>query len=141
MSSTISGMVHLQKHPSKPHGIIEAARGEVYAGAMQFDATGLAAFYDSAMGQVTRRSIHRRLKLAWPDLRGTRVLGFGFAVPYLRAFALEAERVAAVLPDALGPLRWPANRSLTALSDEDALPFSDALFDRILLIHGLETAE
>src|SRR2546423_6825211 len=108
---------------------------------MQFDSAGLTAFYDSPMGQVTRRSIHRRLKLAWPDLRGTRVLGFGFAVPYLRTFGLEAERVVAALPEGLGPWRWPGNRSLSTLSEEDALPFPDALFDRILLIHGLETAE
>jgi SAM-dependent methyltransferase len=108
---------------------------------MQFDSQGLAAFYDSPIGQVTRRLIHRRLKIAWSDLRGTRVLGLGFAVPYLRAFGLEAERVVALLPEALGPLRWPGNRSLCALSEEDALPFPDSLFDRVLLIHGLETAE
>jgi SAM-dependent methyltransferase len=108
---------------------------------MQFDSQGLAAFYDSSTGQVTRRLIQRRVKTAWPDLRGTRVLGFGFAVPYLRTFGLEAERVVAALPDALGPLCWPANRSLCALSEEDALPFPDSLFDRILLIHGLETAD
>jgi|SRR5947207_2377863 len=108
---------------------------------MQFDSQGLSAFYDSSTGQVTRRLIQRRVKTAWPDLRGTRVLGFGFAVPYLRTFGLEAERVVAALPDALGPLCWPANRSLCALSEEDALPFPDSLFDRILLIHGLETAD
>ena len=108
---------------------------------MQFDSQGLSAFYDSPTGQVTRRLIQRRVKTAWPDLRGTRVLGFGFAVPYLRTFGLEAERVVAALPDALGPLCWPANRSLCALSEEDALPFPDSLFDRILLIHGLETAD
>lgn len=108
---------------------------------MQFDSTGLTAFYDTPMGQITRRSIHRRLKLAWPDIKGARVLGFGFAAPYLRSFALDAERVIAALPEALGPLCWPRNRSLSVLSEEDALPFPDALFDRILLVHGLETAD
>jgi SAM-dependent methyltransferase len=121
--------------------IIEAAGREVYAEAMQFDSQGLTAFYDSPIGQVTRRLIQRRLKTAWPDVRGTRILGFGFPVPYLRTFALGAERAVAVLPEALGPLRWPGNRSVCALSEEDALPFPDSLFDRILLIHGLETAE
>jgi SAM-dependent methyltransferase len=108
---------------------------------MQFDSQGLAEFYDSSMGQVMRRLIQRRLKAAWPDLRGTRVLGFGFAIPYLRSFALEAERVVALLPEDLGPYGWPSTRSLCVLSEEDELPFADALFDRVLMIHGPETAD
>ncbi len=108
---------------------------------MLFDSQNLAAFYDSPMGQVTRRLIHRRLKAIWPDLRGARVLGFGFAVPYLRAFALEAERVIALMPEQQGALRWPEQRALSAVADEDALPFPDALFNRILMVHGLEMSE
>ena len=107
---------------------------------MLFDSENLAAFYNSALGQVTRRHIHRRIKAAWPDLRGVRILGVGFAVPYLRAFALEAERTIALMPEDLGPFRWP-QRSLAALGEEDAFPFPDALFDRIVMIHGLEAAE
>jgi len=107
---------------------------------MLFDSENLAAFYDSALGQVTRRHLHRRMKAAWPDLRGARILGVGFAIPYLRAFSLEAERTIALLPEDLGSFRWP-QRSLTALCEEDAFPFPDALFDRIVMIHGLEAAE
>ena len=49
---------------------------------MQFDA--LSAFYDEPLGLVTRRALVRRLRLMWPDLRGLRILGYGFAVPFLR---------------------------------------------------------
>ena len=108
---------------------------------MQFDSAGLAEFYDSPLGQVTRRLILRRLKAAWPDLRGTRILGYGFALPYLRAFALDAERVVALLPEDLGPYCWPSPQSLSLVAEEDELPFADALFDRVLMIHGLETAD
>ncbi|HEX3943744.1 MAG TPA: methyltransferase domain-containing protein [Rhizomicrobium sp.] len=108
---------------------------------MQFDSGNLAAFYGSALGQVTRRLIHRRLKAIWPNLRGTRVLGLGFAVPYLRAFALDAERTIALIPEDLGPFCWPAQRSLSTIAEEELFPFPDALFDRILLIHGLEAAQ
>jgi SAM-dependent methyltransferase len=108
---------------------------------MQFDSDNLAAFYDSPMGQVTRRLVQRRLRTAWPDLRGTRVLGLGFAVPYLRAIGLEAERTIALIPENLGPFCWPRTRSITVVSEEDALPFPDEAFDRILMIHGLETAD
>jgi SAM-dependent methyltransferase len=54
---------------------------------------------------------------------------------------LEAERVIAGMPEAQGAQRWPADRSLTALADEETLPFPDSIFDRILLVHGIETAE
>jgi SAM-dependent methyltransferase len=108
---------------------------------MVFDSQTLAAFYDSPLGQVTRRLIQRQLRAVWPNLRGARLLGFGFAVPYLRSCALEAERVIAVTPENHGPACWPVDRSLSAVAEEDALPFPDATFDRVLMVHGLETAE
>jgi SAM-dependent methyltransferase len=108
---------------------------------MSFDSQTLAGFYDSPLGQVTRRLIQRRLKAVWPDLRGLRVLGFGFAVPYMRAYAQEAERVIALTPENHGAACWPGSRSLSTVAEEDAFPFPDAMFDRVDMIHGLETAE
>ena len=38
--------------------------------------------------------------------------------------------------------RWPLGaRNLSCTAEEDALPFADLTFDRILLVHGLEIAE
>ena len=108
---------------------------------MEYDSTGLSAFYASAVGQVTRRVILRRLREFWPDVKGTRLLGYGFTIPYLRSFAGEADHVAALLPEQLGAIAWPAGWSLSAVGQEDALPFPDAMFDRVLVIHGLESAE
>jgi SAM-dependent methyltransferase len=108
---------------------------------MDYDSSGLAEFYGSPVGQVARRVIQRRLREIWPDVRGTRLLGYGFAVPYLRSFAAEAELVAALMPEQLGPVMWPAGAGLAAVAQEDALPFPDALFDRVLVVHGLESAE
>ena len=50
---------------------------------MALDSRLLEEFYDSRMGQVARRLISQRLRQAWPDLKGQRLLGFGYAVPYL----------------------------------------------------------
>lgn len=108
---------------------------------MQFDAGELSSFYEEPIGQVTRRLIQRRIRLAWPDLRGLRVLGYGFAMPYLRSHLAEAERVVALVPAQHGAVAWPAERRLVALGEEGALPFADALFDRILIVHGLESAD
>ena len=58
---------------------------------MQLDARDLSAFYDEPLGQITRRMIARRVRIAWPDMRGLRVLGYGFATPYLRSFLPEAD--------------------------------------------------
>jgi SAM-dependent methyltransferase len=108
---------------------------------MLLDARQLADFYETPLGQVARRIIARRLRLLWPSLKGQRLLGYGFAVPYLRPFLGEAEHVAAVMPAQQGVVAWPSGKCLTALAEEDALPFADALFDRILVVHGLESAD
>jgi SAM-dependent methyltransferase len=96
-------------------------------------------FYEEPIGQVTRRTIFRRVRLAWPDVRGQRVLGYGYALPYLRPFLGEAERVIALVP-AQQELD-SADLRFVAQSEEDAWPFVDSLFDRILIVHGLESAE
>ncbi len=108
---------------------------------MQLDARELLAFYDTPMGQVARRMILRRVRHLWPQIERRRVLGYGFATPYLRAFQTEAERVVSVMPAQQGVAGWPEGRRLVALAEEDALPFPDAMFDRILVVHGLEGAD
>jgi len=108
---------------------------------MDRDSTALSGFYASPVGQVARRLILRRLREFWPDLKGQRLLGYGYAIPYLRPFAAESERVAAALPEPLGAVAWPEGWSLSVVVQENALPFPDAMFDRALVVHGLEDAE
>jgi SAM-dependent methyltransferase len=108
---------------------------------MQLDAADLADFYEAPLGLLTRRIIARQLRALWPSTKGACLLGYGFAVPYLRQFQGDAERVVALMPAQQGVVAWPAGRSLTALSDEALLPFPDAFFDRILVVHGLEGAD
>ena len=45
------------------------------------------------------------------------------------------------MPAQVGVVAWPAARPLTVLGEEAALPFADAMFDRILVVHGLEGAD
>src|SRR5215471_15758052 len=108
---------------------------------MQLDARELLAFYDSPMGQVARRMILRRLRLLWPSTERCRILGYGFATPYLRPFQSESERVVAVMPAQQGVVAWPTEAPLVVLGEEDALPFPDSMFDRIVVVHGLEGAD
>jgi len=109
---------------------------------MAADAHIAADFYGTARGAVAAKLLRERLALLWPDLRGQSVLGMGYAAPYLRLWREGAARCVALTPAQVGVARWPtgaANLSCTA--DEDALPFPDLCFDRIILVHGLEAAE
>lgn len=109
---------------------------------MWTDAIDLREFYASSLGQVARRMVSRRLRVMWPDLRGQRILGLGYATPYLRPFRDEAERVLAVMPAAQGVVHWPPEGpNATALAEEAELPFADASIDRVLLVHALEFSE
>ena len=109
---------------------------------MPSDVVDLRDFDRSALGQVARRAIRRAIQRIWPDLRGMRLLGLGYATPFLPALAADTERTVALMPAALGVLGWPPQgRNLVVLADEGELPFADYSIDRVLLIHGLETAD
>jgi SAM-dependent methyltransferase len=107
---------------------------------MAQDVRDLAAFYRTPLGHMARRVILRRVHALWPDMRGYRLLGYGFALPYLGAFT-QAERIVAAQPAAMGVIAWPADRNCALLCEEAFLPFPDVFFDRILVVHGLEGAE
>jgi SAM-dependent methyltransferase len=106
---------------------------------MWTDAVDLREFYGTRLGRTARRVLGLGLRDRWPDTRGARILGLGYATPYLRPFVGEAERVLAAMPAPMGVARWPAlEPALTTLVDEFDLPFPDRSMDRILLIHALE---
>lgn len=110
--------------------------------AMYLDAVELRDFYNGPLGLLARRMIRRRVRELWPNLRGQSLLGLGYAVPYLRLYRGEAERVIAAMPAQQGVLHWPPEGPNTSLLvDEAELPFEDASIDRILLVHTLETSE
>src|SRR5436189_6476297 len=108
---------------------------------MPLDVVDLRNFYGQALGTVARRFIGRGIRARWPDLQGLRVLGIGYARPYLGLFREEAERCLAFMPAAQGVVKWPSARAgLSVLVDELALPLPDAAVDRVLLVHALEMA-
>jgi SAM-dependent methyltransferase len=109
---------------------------------MRPDAADLEAFYDSRQGQLVRRLISREIKNLWPDLAGQRVLGLGFAAPFMAALANTAERVMVIMPPSQGVVHWPPGKpNLVALGQEDDLPLADRSIDRLLIVHGLETTD
>jgi SAM-dependent methyltransferase len=110
--------------------------------AMYTDVVDLRDFYTTRLGQVARRMVRRRIRLLWPDVHGMRVLGVGYATPFLRPFTDDAERVMALMPAAQGVLPWPDDGpNRVALSEEGELPLQDYSVDRVLLVHALEYSE
>lgn len=109
---------------------------------MWSDVIDLRDFYQGDLGVLARRMILNQIRLIWPDLRGCRVLGLGFATPYLRSLQDQAERLVAVMPAGQGVIAWPPDgKSLVCLADEAELPLQDRSIDRVLLIHTLESSE
>jgi SAM-dependent methyltransferase len=109
---------------------------------MATDAHAASDFYATRRGAVAGRLVRERLARLWPALPGQTVLGLGYAAPYLRLWREEAARCIVLTPAQIGAARWPAGAAnLSCTAEEDALPFPDLCFDRILLVHGLEAAE
>jgi SAM-dependent methyltransferase len=109
---------------------------------MPLDVVDLRDFYDQPLGEVARRLVSRLLRARWEDHAGLRVLGLGYATPYLADFREKAQRVLAFMPAAQGVLHWPiSGRSSSALVEATMMPLPDSSIDRILVIHGLEMGE
>ncbi len=109
---------------------------------MRTDVLDFNDFYHSSLGQMTVRLLRARLREVWPNVRGEKVLGLGYATPFLRPFKEEAERVLAFMPAQQGVTRWPRKgRNLTSLVDEMDLPLPDRSVDRVLLVHAIESTE
>ncbi len=105
------------------------------------DVVDLRNFYAQQLGTVARRFIGRGIRARWSDTGALRVLGIGYATPYLGLFREEAERCLALMPAPQGVVRWPSSKpALAALVEEDELPLTDAAVDRVLLVHALENS-
>jgi SAM-dependent methyltransferase len=109
---------------------------------MSIDITDLRSFYVSPLGGVTRRYVGRAVGRFWGRLTGLRVLGLGYACPYLGPVRPQAERTLAFMPASQGVVNWPSiGVSASALVDPLMMPLPDASIDRVLLVHALETVE
>lgn len=106
---------------------------------MRRDVLELRQFYATRLGRAAREMVSRKVLETWDDARDLDVLGLGYATPFLGPIRPAARRVVAAMPAQQGVELWPAEgANLACLSAEDALPFQNAFFDRILAVHALE---
>jgi hypothetical protein len=70
-----------------------------------------------------------------------RVLGLGYATPYLDGVRALPERTLAFMPETQGVVNWPATGlTASALVDPTMMPLPDASVDRVLLVTRSRTA-
>ena len=106
---------------------------------MRRDVLELRQFYASKLGRAAREMVARKVMETWDDAVGLDVLALGYATPFLGPIQLAARRVVAAMPAQQGVEIWPLGvANLACLTSEDALPFPNALFDRILAVHAIE---
>lgn len=109
---------------------------------MHTDIVDLRQFYHSELGRMAEQSVSSALASIWARLPEERLLGLGYAVPYLERFRADTERTFAFMPAGQGAVNWPvADLSSTALVFDEELPLPDASIDRVLMVHSLEFAE
>jgi SAM-dependent methyltransferase len=109
---------------------------------MNMDIVDLRQFYGTLLGGAARRSIEQALSAVWKPMSQERLVGFGYATPYLERFKADTERTIALMPARQGAVHWPFGEPCaTSLVFEEDLPLPDSSIDRMVMVHGLEHCE
>lgn len=99
-------------------------------------------YYGTHLGAMAQRRLQGAARELWPRVSGLNVAGYGFAAPFLRPFRGEAARVLCMMPAGQGAMHWPREGPNAAVLVEAATwPVQTGFIDRLLLAHGLETAD
>ncbi len=99
-------------------------------------------YYRSALGRAAQKTVRAELARIWPEAKGQTVVGYGFAVPFLRSYLTDARRVVALMPAPQGVIGWPSNgQNVSVLCEETWWPLETGHVDKLLIMHGLETSE
>jgi SAM-dependent methyltransferase len=103
------------------------------------DVKRLIDFYKSPLGNMARALVRAEVVRMAGDVKSLRVLGLGFATPYLRFSLPDAERVLAFMPGRQGSSAWPREGpSHTVLCDPLEMPLTDAAIDLCIAVHAFE---
>ena len=106
---------------------------------MNPDVNRLIGFYKSPLGKIARALVREEVIRLAGSTDKRRVLGLGFASPYLRFSLEKAERVLVFMPARQGASAWPREGpSHTVLCDPLEMPLTDAAVDLIVAVHTFE---
>lgn len=106
---------------------------------MRPDVLALKDFYTSPLGLGAQNIMAGQLGPLLEAKPGERLLCIGFGLPFLKQCTEDFERCITLMPSRQGAIAWPENAACLSLLGEEAhLPFQDAVFDRIIVIHAIE---
>lgn len=106
---------------------------------MATDVERLIGFYRSPLGNIVRALVRKEVLRLAGEVKGQRILGLGFATPYMRSSLDRAERVLAFMPARQGSSAWPREGpSHTVLCDPLEMPLTDSAVDVIICVHAFE---
>lgn len=109
---------------------------------MRQPAATLEAFYQSRLGEAAAQRMGARVLDLWGACEGLRVLGIGYPAPLLKLWQTNAATCVGAVPDEIGEVRHTTEKGQVLCSvPEHRLPFPEALFDRVFLLHALEEAD
>lgn len=105
----------------------------------QINAYSLKSFYNSRKGRIVRSLIRQKIHEIWPEIKSQRLMGYGYAMPYLRLYMGSASRAFNIMPEQLGVHNWPPEaENCVCLAKESVLPLETNSVDFILMVHALE---
>lgn len=98
-------------------------------------------FYNSEIGSIVSDVITDRIRGFWPNVENLRILGCGYAAPYMDMFLDDnPERVSLMMSGDQGACLWPAGKKNSVfMCHEQMMPIEHASVDRVLLVHHLES--
>jgi SAM-dependent methyltransferase len=108
---------------------------------MSLTALRLRQWYDSPQGWTVGRIVGESME-RWLGLHHVeRTLGLGYCHPYFGRLGFWSDSVLGASPAEMGVAPWPASKpNRMTLVRSNALPYPDAWFDRVIMIHMLEGA-
>ncbi len=99
-------------------------------------------YYRTRLGRIAQKSVRDQVVRFWPEAKGETMVGFGFAVPLMRPYLNEAERVIGLMPGAQGVMPWPPGmKNVSVLCHEANWPLASGTVDRLICMHGIETSQ
>ncbi len=113
---------------------------------MHISSSDIKDFYNSEIGSIILNIIGRHISGFWQDIHGLRVMGCGYATPYLSFFANKnSERIIAMIPPRQGAYNWGISdnnkKNAVFLSSESKMPVESCSIDRVLAVHYLENCD
>lgn len=105
----------------------------------KLSAYDLKSFYNGLKGRIIRSLIRQKILSIWPEINSCHIVGYGYALPYLRPYLKDNTHVFNMMPAQLGVHDWPPEgKNLVCLNAEQCLPLETNSVDRILMVHALE---